>query len=86
VRPYHVLRVANQESTEYPYEIRGLTSHLVLREVPGKSVQRRWYTHWLGVAFIGVSFVEPTRDEVAWVATAPLCLRFSAALALALWL
>jgi hypothetical protein len=76
--------MANQESAQYPNEIRGFASHLVLREVPGKLVQWCWHTHGLCVALTGVSLVDPTCDEIAWVAAAPLCLRLGAALALAL--
>lgn len=52
---YLVLRVPEEESTHLPKEISAFRRELVLRQIPGKSVERRRKVGRLAVALVATS-------------------------------
>jgi hypothetical protein len=72
-----VFRRAEEECTQNPNEISALASELVFREVPGKSVQRRWGAERFG-GLILVALGDSMGGRVTGVAGAPTGLRLLA--------
>lgn len=65
------LRVGEQDSAENPKEIRPLHAELVLRQVPGKSPERRRHAQRLDVALAPGAFENPARRKVVGVTCPP---------------
>lgn len=79
LRLHLVLRVPDEESSEYAKEIRALDPELILREIPGKSGQgpqnpQRGHRRWLQSPR-----VDPPRGEVVGIRRSPLSLGACAA-------
>jgi len=70
-----VLRVADEDLAEYPKEIRPLDPELVLRQVPGKSVQRSTYPQRRRHPRRPRPSLNPPRREVVRVRRPPRRLR-----------
>jgi hypothetical protein len=75
LRCHRILRGSQEQSAEYRNEISPLDLELVLRDVPGKSVERRRYPQRLDVASGGCALLDTPRDEVVSVGRAPRRLR-----------
>lgn len=79
-----VLRVTEQESAHLSKEIGALSRELVLRQIPGKSVERRRQLGRLAVALTAASASEHSPGgEIVAVAPSPARLRLDAARRLA---
>ena len=75
LRQHLVLRVLGEQSPQYAKEIRALDPELILREVPGKSVERSTHSQRLGRPLGRAASDDPPRDEVARIPCPPLRLR-----------
>ena len=83
LRSSHVLRRPKEDSTENTKKIRTLGPELVLRQVPGKFVERSWHPRRRPHG-LRRSRRDPPCDEVLGVGAAPRGLRFHAPRCLAL--
>lgn len=80
---YRVLRVSVQDFSQLPNKTGTLDAELVLREIPGKSIQRRRHLGWIGISG-RVALHDPPSCEVAGVAPPPVGLSRCAPLSLTL--
>jgi len=65
------LRTRQQYLAQNPNEIRAFDPKLELRDIPGKSAQRRWQTQRLRRS-IGFSAIQnPARDEIVRISLPP---------------
>jgi hypothetical protein len=82
---YLVLPRLQEKSAQHRNEISTFRRELVLRDIPGKSVERPADPERLrGAAALRVPLADPTRAEVVRIAGAPVSLRLRSPLRLAL--
>jgi hypothetical protein len=77
-----VLRVPHEDLAQNPKEIRTLYPELVLRDVPGQSVEGRPHAQRLGPCHRRGTHLDPPRGEVVCVGCPPRRLRLCTALPL----